>query len=147
MSKVELYVYDLSNGLARSLSLPLTGRQIDGIWHTSVVLWNREIYYGQGILEVSPPGTTHVSVILSISFHQVDVYEISSDRYRQHGNPVQKIELGTTQIDEATFEEYLDNMRDHYTGEKYHLLEFNCNSFTNDVSLAWVSECGQKRVE
>lgn len=109
MSKVELYVYDLSNGLARSLSLPLTGRQIDGIWHTSVVLWNREIYYGQGILEVSPPGTTH------------------------HGNPVQKIELGTTQIDEATFEEYLDNMRDHYTGEKYHLLEFNCNSFTNDV--------------
>ena len=29
---VKLYVYDLSNGLAKALSLPLTGRQIDGIW-------------------------------------------------------------------------------------------------------------------
>ncbi len=25
-------------------------------------------------------------------------------------------------------------MRDHYTGDKYHLLDFNCNSFTADVS-------------
>jgi hypothetical protein len=32
MSKVLLYVYDLSNGMARALSLPLTGKQIDGIW-------------------------------------------------------------------------------------------------------------------
>ncbi len=32
MSKVQLYVYDLSNGLAKQLSRQLTGRQIDGIW-------------------------------------------------------------------------------------------------------------------
>lgn len=32
MSEVKLYVYDLSNGLARSMSLQLTGKQIDGIW-------------------------------------------------------------------------------------------------------------------
>lgn len=32
-NKVELYVYDLSNGLARTLSRQLTGRQIDGIWY------------------------------------------------------------------------------------------------------------------
>jgi hypothetical protein len=31
-SPVELYVYDLSNGMARQLSVQLTGRQIDGIW-------------------------------------------------------------------------------------------------------------------
>lgn len=31
-SPVELYVYDLSNGMARQLSAQLTGRQIDGIW-------------------------------------------------------------------------------------------------------------------
>lgn len=30
--KVQLYVYDLSNGLASQLSRQLTGRQIDGIW-------------------------------------------------------------------------------------------------------------------
>jgi len=32
-SSVQLYVYDLSNGMARQLSQQLTGRQIDGIWY------------------------------------------------------------------------------------------------------------------
>ncbi|KAL0961392.1 hypothetical protein HGRIS_006342 [Hohenbuehelia grisea] len=40
--------------------------------------------------------------------------------------------MGETSLDEGTFNEYLDEMRDHYTADKYHLLEFNCNSFTND---------------
>lgn len=31
-SPVKLYVYDLSNGLAKQLSLQLTGKQLDGIW-------------------------------------------------------------------------------------------------------------------
>lgn len=31
-SQVQLYVYDLSNGLAGQLSMQMTGRQIDGIW-------------------------------------------------------------------------------------------------------------------
>lgn len=29
---VKLYVYDLSRGMARSMSQALTGTQIDGIW-------------------------------------------------------------------------------------------------------------------
>lgn len=31
-SPVKLYVYDLSNGLAKQLSMQLTGKQIDGVW-------------------------------------------------------------------------------------------------------------------
>jgi hypothetical protein len=68
MSKVLLYVYDLSGGLARQLSLPLTGKYIEGIWHTSVVVYGREVYYGQGILE-SVPGMTHVSSVCLLSDH------------------------------------------------------------------------------
>ena len=78
MSTVRLYVYDLSNGLARQMSLQLTGRQIDGIWrvstvkyfkvecsfksdrHTSVVVFGKEIFYGQGICTTAP-GQSHVS--------------------------------------------------------------------------------------
>ena len=37
-SPVKLYIYDLSNGLARQLSLQLTGRQIDGIWYVISVV-------------------------------------------------------------------------------------------------------------
>lgn len=62
MSKVQLYVYDLSNGVARQLSQQLTGRLIEGIWHTSVVVFGKEVFYGQGI-SITAPGKSHVSLI------------------------------------------------------------------------------------
>ena len=81
-TQVKLYVYDLSNGMARQLSRQLVGRQIDGIWyvrnalnasaeltkllkcrHTSVVVFNLEFFYGQGILQTAP-GQSHVRFLL-----------------------------------------------------------------------------------
>ncbi|KAI9443300.1 DUF862-domain-containing protein [Lactarius indigo] len=104
---VELYVYDLSNGLARAMSPQFLGRQIDGIWHTSVVVFNREIFYGMGI-HITAPGQSH------------------------HGQPLQVLEMGETALDEEVFEEYLAEMREHYTADKVCLPHFNCNSFTSD---------------
>lgn len=104
---VKLYVYDISNGLARSMSPQFLGRQIDGIWHTSVVVFNREIFYGMGI-QITAPGQSH------------------------HGQPLQVVDMGETALDEELFEEYLTEMRERYTADKYHLLDFNCNSFTSD---------------
>lgn len=104
---VNLYIYDLSNGMAKQLSMQLTGRQIDGIWHTSVVVFGKEIFYGQGV-DITHPGKSH------------------------HGPPHQTLSLGETEIDEETFTEYLEEMREVYTADKYHLLEFNCNTFTNE---------------
>ncbi|KAJ6557338.1 PPPDE putative peptidase domain-containing protein [Mycena vulgaris] len=109
MASVKLYIYDLSNGLAKQLSAQLTGRQIDGIWHTSIVVFGKEVFYGQGI-NTTLPGRSH------------------------HGQPLQIVDLGETAIDQETWEEYLTEMRDHYTADKYHLLDFNCNSFTNDCA-------------
>lgn len=43
--------------------------------------------------------------------------------------------LGTTYIDEETLEEFLEEVKDYYTHERYHLLGFNCNSFTNLCAL------------
>lgn len=43
---VELYIYDLTQGMARVMSQMLLGRQLDGIWHTSVVIYGREIFFG-----------------------------------------------------------------------------------------------------
>ncbi|TXT11679.1 uncharacterized protein COLE_02089 [Cutaneotrichosporon oleaginosum] len=94
--------------MARSMSLALTGKQLDGIWHTSVVVFGREIFYGRGIMEATP-GTTH------------------------HGTPVQVIDCGDTHIDDDTFQEYLQSLSDLYTPSAYHLMEFNCNNFTADV--------------
>lgn len=55
MSLVQLRVYDLSQGMARMLSQSLTGKQIDAIYHTSVVVFGVETYFGQGICQ-DPPG-------------------------------------------------------------------------------------------
>ncbi|KAH7884948.1 PPPDE putative peptidase domain-containing protein, partial [Phlebopus sp. FC_14] len=103
---VKLYVYDLSNGLARQLSLALTGRQIDGIWHTSVVVYNMEIFYGRGI-SVTLPGGSH------------------------HGTPLHVLDIGQTEVDKETLTEYIAQMREEYTADKYHLLDWNCNTFSN----------------
>ncbi|EIW81341.1 DUF862-domain-containing protein [Coniophora puteana RWD-64-598 SS2] len=108
MAPVQLYVYDLSNGLARQMSMQLTGRQIDGIWHTSIVVFGYEIFYGQGIC-LTQPGQSH------------------------HGRPLKIEEMGETQTDEGTLTEYLNGLRETYTADKYHLLDFNCNTFTNDL--------------
>ncbi|KAF9967342.1 hypothetical protein BGZ70_009884 [Mortierella alpina] len=106
--RVTLFVYDLSQGMARSMSLGLVGRQIDAIYHTSVVIFGREFYYGQGIMS-SIPGTT------------------------PHGNPIQRVDMGETEIPQEVFMELMDNMRETYTADAYHLLDNNCNNFSNDV--------------
>ncbi|KAJ3375448.1 hypothetical protein GGF31_004566 [Allomyces arbusculus] len=108
MHPVRLLVYDLSQGMARMISMGLTGRQIDAIWHTSVLVYDREWYFGQGIY-CTTPGVHH------------------------YGRPVQTIEMGTTEIPRDLFDEYLREIREQYTADKYHLLEHNCNTFTNQL--------------
>jgi len=41
--------------------------------------------------------------------------------------------MGSTQLDKETFLSYIEGVREVYSADRYHLLDFNCNSFTNDV--------------
>lgn len=38
-----------SMGMARQLSMGFLGRQIEGIWHTGIVVYSREYFFGGGI--------------------------------------------------------------------------------------------------
>lgn len=52
---VQLYIYDLTKGAAVIMSEMLLGRRIEGIWHTAVVVYGQEFFYGgQGIQRVQP---------------------------------------------------------------------------------------------
>lgn len=107
--KVSLNVYDLSQGLARQLSTTFLGKAIEGIWHTGVVVYGHEYYFGGGI-QHAPAGTT------------------------PYGTPVQVVDLGVTHVPKDVFEMYLQEMSPRYTAETYSLLTHNCNNFSNEVA-------------
>lgn len=108
--EVSLYVYDLSRGLARQWSLPLTGTQIDAIYHTSLVFGGVEFYFGSGV-QRAVPGSTH------------------------HGQPMQVISQGSSEIPMEVVEEYMASLAEIYTAESYDLFLHNCNNFTQDLSI------------
>ncbi|KAL3897232.1 MAG: hypothetical protein SGCHY_003565 [Lobulomycetales sp.] len=112
---VKLFVYDLSQGMARTLSLQLTGRQIDAIYHTSVVAFGMETYFGQGILQESPGST-------------------------MHGRPIQVIDMGDTHKSLAEFQQFIQQQRAVWRAESYHLLDNNCNNFSDAVCMYLVGK-------
>ncbi|KAJ6184229.1 hypothetical protein N7519_005530 [Penicillium mononematosum] len=107
---VSLYVYDLSK-----YSLALTGTQMDAIYHTSIVLNGIEYYFGQGI-QTAAPGSTH------------------------HGQPMEIVKLGSTELPSEVIEEYLGSLATIYTAESYDLFLHNCNNFTQDLAMFLVGK-------
>eukprot|EP00911_Craspedida_sp_UC1_P000834 UC1_evm1s640 len=108
-SLVEVWVYDLSHGMAAAMSEQLIGKRVDGIWHTAVVVYGHEIYFGNGITR-SVPGTTPA------------------------GRPVRRLKLGHTEVPKWLLEEQLAGMRAQFSPEHYHLLDHNCNTFAHELA-------------
>ncbi|MBA0686322.1 hypothetical protein Gotri_018451 [Gossypium trilobum] len=89
--------------------MTLLGKPIEGIWHTGVVVYGNEYYFGGGI-QHSPAGTT------------------------PYGTPIRVIDLGVTHVPKDVFEMYLQEISPRYTAETYSLLTHNCNNFSNEVA-------------
>ena len=83
---VQLYVYDLTRGMARAMSQQLLGIHIDAVYHTSLVFENVEYFFGMGI-QTCYAGSTH------------------------HGQPMQIVPMGKTNLPMETILEYLDSMK------------------------------------
>ncbi|XP_071108184.1 uncharacterized protein [Haliotis cracherodii] len=109
---VQCYVYDISKGMARSLSQAFIGKQIDGVWHTGIVVYGQEYFFGgTGGIESCPPGGTVL------------------------GRPDSIVDLGMTQIPRDMFMDYLSELAaSSFSASKYHLLEHNCNNFSAEVA-------------
>ncbi|KAF2796739.1 DUF862-domain-containing protein [Melanomma pulvis-pyrius CBS 109.77] len=107
---VQLYVYDLSKGLARTMSQQFLGTQIDAVYHTSLVFEGIEYFFGQGI-QTCAAGSTH------------------------HGKPMEVIPMGRTELPLEIILEYMGSLKTVYTAESYDLFLHNCNNFTNDFAM------------
>lgn len=103
---VTLLVYDITMGMAKAMSMMIIGQQIDAVYHTSLVVFGREYYFGGGICHDAPKTTPY-------------------------GKPIQEIPLGQTEIPKEVFEEFLNDISPRFTAEKYDIIEHNCNMFTD----------------
>lgn len=108
--RVELAVYDLSNGFARELSPAFIGKRIDGIWHTGVCVYDREYYFGGGICKDAVGSTPF-------------------------GNAESRHMLGTTEKSVNEFEQFLQSIQARFSITSYHFLDNNCNHFTDCCAM------------
>lgn len=109
--EVQLYIYDLSKGLAKSLSSVFLGKQLPGIWHTSIVAYGREYFFGSMGIESCGAGQTILR------------------------EPDQILTLGHTELPYSLFLEYIFALGESsYKPQTYDLFKHNCNNFTQEVA-------------
>lgn len=112
MTEVKLAIYDLSHGLARSLSAQFLGpaHAIEIIPHTAILAFGREYYFGGGIQNCTHGEFTAYSGLMPI--------EIQS--------------LGHTTLTQQQFEAWCTTVgASEFAPETYDLLQHNCNTFSN----------------
>lgn len=105
---VTLAVYDLSAGMAAQLSEVFIGRRVEGVWHTGIRVFGREFYFGEGIYNDAAGATPF-------------------------GVPTRVDVLGTTPKSRVDFDNFLQSseMTARFGPTAYHLLDNNCNHFTD----------------
>lgn len=111
MARVQLAVYDLSRGMASSMSQPLLGTHVEGIWHTGVVVFGYEYFYGGGLQK--------------IPFGQFETI---------HGmQPNKLLDLGDTSVTENELDVFSNSLRNRFTAASYDLIRNNCNNYSNEL--------------
>ncbi|KAL3273692.1 hypothetical protein HHI36_015122 [Cryptolaemus montrouzieri] len=110
-NKVELWIYDLSMGMAKNLAHMLIGKPLEGIWHTSIVVYGREYMFNSNGVENCIPGS-----------HQLKTPE--------------RVEvLGYTEVPLSVFAEYISTLSESsYAGSTYDLFKHNCNTFSEEIA-------------
>ena len=97
--------------MAMAMSQAILGQRIDGIWHTGLVVFSREYYFGGGI-QVSNMGQfAHA--------HQLQ--------------PTQMLEMGHTTKTPEELGVYLRSINHQFTQFTYNLITNNCNNFCDHV--------------
>mmetsp|Transcript_19221 Transcript_19221/g.48818 ORF Transcript_19221/g.48818 Transcript_19221/m.48818 type:complete len:667 (-) Transcript_19221:164-2164(-) len=108
--EVKLFQYDISGGRAWWSAPLLLGQQMDGLWHTGIVVYDKEYWYGGKLFE-STPGMTPFGV------------------------PVKEIVLGHTVVTQDELWDFLvTELAREFTVETYDVLTHNCNCFTDEVT-------------
>jgi len=107
-SRVALCLYDLSKNMSHLLSPLLLGKYEEGLWHSSVVVFDKEYFY-YGNIQASEPGQT--------------VFK----------TPTKIMQLGFTLHDALEFHEYIDTIEHMFQPHLYDIFTHNCNDLSDDL--------------
>jgi thioredoxin len=101
--------------MARQMSPLIVGRVVEGIWHTSIVVHNKEYYFQGGTFGDAPKSTPF-------------------------GIPLREIPLGNTEITKQELDDYVVSIADQFSANTYDIFQNNCNHFSNNLSEFLVGE-------
>ena len=122
-TKVSLIFYDISNRATKALSRLLFGKKIEGIWHTSILAFGYEWWYGGDCFQ-SRPFTTPFGP-----------------------TPSRVVDLGDTTRSLQELKDFVrSKMRSKFNYTTYDVINNNCNNFTNDLSMFLLHQGIQKSV-
>jgi desumoylating isopeptidase 1 len=107
-AEVHLYIYDLASEAVRGMSRSLLGIELEGIWHTSIVVHGKEYYFRGGIEESAPKSTVF-------------------------GVPISEMSYGSTLVTQEELQNFFSEVGSRFTEETYNILTNNCNNFSNEL--------------
>lgn len=104
--EVILRVYTLGTREAVQMLNTVLKKDFKGIWHTSIEVYGKEIFFANEIIKTIPDTTIH-------------------------GLPHTKHNMGITNVSEEEFNLFLQTLEDQFGKNTYDLLRNNCNHFTD----------------
>lgn len=107
--KVIINFYDLSEGLASKLAPWLLGAPLEGLWHTGVVVFGKEYYFGGDIFHDTPADTAF-------------------------GTPHKSLEWGVTLRTQQELHKFIvKELQPLFNRNVYDIIHRNCNHFSDRV--------------
>jgi len=123
---VELLLYDISQGASKRFSWALLGREFEAIYHSSVLVFGSEYWYGGRVFKTIPPCVKCFGMPLSES-----VVKLRPSHYHPD---LMSVHLGYTLATAGEFRIFLSsNLVKKYRTDNYDVLTRNCNGFSNEA--------------
>ena len=113
---VNLLMYDISNKSTKTFAPLLFGQTIEGVWHSSLLVFEKEWWYGGALFRSKPYSTPF-------------------------GRPVRTVRLGMTFFTDQELHGFAaERLTEKFNEKTYDVISNNCNHFTDDMAFFLIGE-------
>eukprot|EP00929_Paragymnodinium_shiwhaense_P073549 TRINITY_DN37516_c1_g2_i1.p1 TRINITY_DN37516_c1_g2~~TRINITY_DN37516_c1_g2_i1.p1 ORF type:complete len:592 (+),score=101.74 TRINITY_DN37516_c1_g2_i1:94-1869(+) len=125
-SPVEVLLYDISSGVSKYLSAPLLGFHFEAIYHSGLLVFGKEYWYGGRVFRSYPAKEARsVGTLLERS----DIFHLQPSEYAPG---LRSMHLGYTLSNAVELHHYINTVLcKTFSPDKYDAFGCNCNSFAD----------------